>query len=281
MKFGDSHAAPSSAASGSLISRLIAAIGGSAEYAVALALLSVCVIVGAAVWLYRPVETAATPPAVEAPAQGPAAASSSAEQAALKEMKQRMQGDFAQAEKRRRQEQRAAEEEQARVAAKLRRETELARNAAEREKRARGESERPRAAPPAVAVVERPAPARAPELAEEPRIASRQTVALIKPAAPPVAVTLVPASLDWASCALPEYPPQAKRMREQGAVVILFEVDAQGGVTGSRISESSNSESLDRGALRGLGKCRFKPATRNGVAEAASTQVRYVWRLSN
>lgn len=283
MRYGDKAADAGTAASGSWFSRLLAAVGGSAEYAVALALVSVCVIVGAAFWLMGPQEVAAPlkqtaiapAPAVVA---DPARATKSDEQAAVKEWQKRLSGDLAQTEARRKQQ--LAQDEQRRREAQAQREraAETARARTDREKiqtRAAVEGLKASTAKPQTPPASS-APA-APAIAPVPR--ENTVVALARRPSPAAPVVLTPASLDQSSCKQPAYPSKSKRMGEEGTVVLQFDVDAQGGVTGSRIAESSTFETLDRTALESLSKCRFKPATRNGVAESATTQVDYVWRL--
>ena len=99
-------------------------------------------------------------------------------------------------------------------------------------------------------------------------------------AAEPVAVARTSAEIDPSTqCRKPNYPPAAKRLQEQGTVVLKFRIGADGGVLAGSIETSSGHERLDQAALDGLSLCRFKPGTVNGVAEESSALIKYVWRL--
>ncbi len=84
---------------------------------------------------------------------------------------------------------------------------------------------------------------------------------------------------DASGCGTPEYPARAARNGESGTVTLALLVGTDGSVTGSRVQKSSGSRDLDRAAVAGLSLCKFKPATKNGVAEEAWAQIAYVWTL--
>lgn len=285
MKYGDKAATARSEVAGSWLSRLLATVGGSAEYAVAAALLSVCVIVGVAFWLMKPrdtqdsaapvQQTAIAPSPTAAP--GAAGAAKSDEQAAIKEWQKRLTGSAAQAEARRKQQLAQDEQRRREALAERERAAQVARTQAEREKTRKRAAENLKAAStPAKPASASPAPAVA---AAAPAPRENTVVATARRSAPSAPMILTPASLDQSSCKQPAYPSKSKRLGEEGTVVLQFDVDAQGAVTGSRVAESSSFEVLDRTALESLSKCRFRPATRNGVAEVSTTQIDYVWRL--
>jgi TonB family protein len=91
---------------------------------------------------------------------------------------------------------------------------------------------------------------------------------------------LIPARLVSDSCQPPEYPAAAERQQQEGQVVLGFQVDTQGRVLDQRIDKSSGYGTLDNAAARALGRCRFTPTMRNGVAETAWTQVRFTWKIT-
>jgi periplasmic protein TonB len=82
-----------------------------------------------------------------------------------------------------------------------------------------------------------------------------------------------------ASCARPDYPARAARNGESGTVVLALLVGTDGRVASSRVQSSSGSRELDKAAVAALSMCRFKPATRGGVAEQAWAHIAYVWTL--
>ena len=84
---------------------------------------------------------------------------------------------------------------------------------------------------------------------------------------------------DAKACALPDYPARAAREGISGTTMLALLVGTDGRVSSSRIERSSGSRDLDRAAVNALSLCRFKPATSNGVPEAAWAQLAYVWTL--
>lgn len=103
-----------------------------------------------------------------------------------------------------------------------------------------------------------------------------------RPAAPaaPREIIRVPANIDPAAqCGKPPYPAAARRLQEEGAVVLRFRVGVDGKVITGNVESSSGHERLDRAALDALSLCRFRPGTVDGVPEESWATVRYVWRL--
>lgn len=80
-------------------------------------------------------------------------------------------------------------------------------------------------------------------------------------------------------CARPDYPASAARAGEQGTVALSLLIGVDGRVSEARVQRSSGSKALDRAAVAALSLCKFKPATRDGVAEPAWGQIAYVWSL--
>ncbi|UMR30551.1 energy transducer TonB [Massilia sp. MB5] len=89
----------------------------------------------------------------------------------------------------------------------------------------------------------------------------------------------VAAVVDASACAKPEYPPKALRNGDTGTVMLAFLIGVDGKVKEARIEKSSGSRELDRAAQAGLGLCRFKPGTVDGVAQESWTRMQYVWNL--
>lgn len=70
---------------------------------------------------------------------------------------------------------------------------------------------------------------------------------------------------------LPVYPIEARKLRQQGTVVLSVLVNAQGMVETLAVKESSGHVLLDQAAIRGVKRWRFKPATVAGIP--VSTQI--------
>ncbi|MET0855992.1 MAG: TonB family protein [Telluria sp.] len=103
------------------------------------------------------------------------------------------------------------------------------------------------------------------------------------PAAPPAAANPNPvrvaAVADFNTCAKPEWPKASLRNEETGTVTLSFLIGADGRVADSKILKSSGFRDLDKAAVNGIGKCRFKPGLVDGKPEQAWMQMQYVWTL--
>ena len=90
------------------------------------------------------------------------------------------------------------------------------------------------------------------------------------PSLPPQSVML-PGELS-VSCperSPPDYPMFAKRMNEQGKVVLRVELGEDGRVVNATVKTSSGHQRLDNAALSAVKMWRCKPVIRNGVAVSA------------
>jgi len=102
------------------------------------------------------------------------------------------------------------------------------------------------------------------------------------PAAPPgPAKTGVrtAAVVDFGTCAKPEWPKSSLRNEETGTVTLSFLIAADGRVADSKVVKSSGFRDLDKAAVAGITKCRFKPGTVDGVPQEGWQQMQYVWTL--
>lgn len=79
----------------------------------------------------------------------------------------------------------------------------------------------------------------------------------------------------------PEYPASAVRNREEGTVMLVVDVGADGRPTDVRVEERSRSSDLDRAAVEAVRGWRFEPAMRKGKAEASSVRVPVDFRLDD
>jgi len=102
------------------------------------------------------------------------------------------------------------------------------------------------------------------------------------PAAPPgPAKTGVrtAAVVDFSTCAKPEWPKSSLRNEETGTVTLSFLISTDGHVGDAKVVKSSGFRDLDKAAVSGISKCRFKPATVDGVPQEGWQQMQYVWTL--
>jgi len=88
-------------------------------------------------------------------------------------------------------------------------------------------------------------------------------------------------SADLKSCAKPEWPKEALRKEQVGAVTLAFLIGLDGKVLESRVEKSSGHVQLDLAAQDGLAKCRFTPPESVGRTEPSWTRMQYVWTLEN
>lgn len=93
------------------------------------------------------------------------------------------------------------------------------------------------------------------------------------------AITIGPPQPISVSCAIPTYPPEAKRLGETGAVAIALYISKAGKVLKTRIAHSSGFSSLDTAAENALAQCDFMPGTKAGKPVESWTTLRYVWQL--
>ena len=88
----------------------------------------------------------------------------------------------------------------------------------------------------------------------------------------------VAAVFDLESCK-PEYPKASLRNEETGIVTVQFLIGADGRVAKAEVLKSSGFRDLDKAAVNGLSRCKFKPGMVDGKPEAAWTSVQYEWKL--
>jgi TonB family protein len=66
---------------------------------------------------------------------------------------------------------------------------------------------------------------------------------------------------------------------ETGTVHLSFLIGVNGIVKDAKVLESSGAPLLDQAALEGVRKCRFSPATEDGIAIETWQKMQYVWTL--
>jgi protein TonB len=138
--------------------------------------------------------------------------------------------------------------------------------------------------PPVEVNVQQPAPVNQ-VMANATNVAPK-TTELSRPAppAPPAQAAnpnpvRVAAVADFNTCAKPEWPKASLRNEETGTVTLSFLIGTDGRVADSKIVKSSGFRDLDKAAVVGITKCRFKPGSVDGKPEQAWMQMQYVWTL--
>jgi protein TonB len=78
----------------------------------------------------------------------------------------------------------------------------------------------------------------------------------------------------------PEYPPAARRERQEGVVLLAVDVGTNGRPTAVAVQRSSGFPLLDAAALAGVRRWRFEPARAAGVPVASRVEVPIRFSLS-
>lgn len=151
--------------------------------------------------------------------------------------------------------------------------------------------------PPKEAPRPQPEKRRPPEPQPSPRLAAQApVVSAAEPVAPPPppapAVVEAPPPRPAGPVALagelsvscpertpPRYPPQSRRLGEEGKVVLRVELDAQGGVSVAQIATASGFARLDEAALAAVKAWRCTPALRDGRPVRAVALQPFVFML--
>jgi periplasmic protein TonB len=68
---------------------------------------------------------------------------------------------------------------------------------------------------------------------------------------------------------IPRYPPQSRRLREQGVVVLRVEIDEQGTACSIEIETSSGHARLDEAAREAVARAAFRPYMEGGTPRRA------------
>jgi len=77
------------------------------------------------------------------------------------------------------------------------------------------------------------------------------------------------ASVEYLREPIPRYPPQSRKLREQGLVVLRVLIDERGTACDVAIENSSGHERLDRAAREAIARAEFRPYIEDGVARRA------------
>lgn len=77
----------------------------------------------------------------------------------------------------------------------------------------------------------------------------------------------------------PAYPSSARAKKQQGTIILTASISSTGKIQSLRRSKSSGYAVLDQAAERTVRRWRFAPATKNGVAVAATLRIPIAFRL--
>jgi len=103
-----------------------------------------------------------------------------------------------------------------------------------------------------------------------------------KPAAAPApapSVITVPKPLPKYLNNKPPYPELARRRGQEGKVIVLAHIDAEGKITDVDVAQSSGHFLLDEGAKNAIRRWRFTPSRKDGVPIPSSVLVPVDFRL--
>ncbi len=79
----------------------------------------------------------------------------------------------------------------------------------------------------------------------------------------------------------PKYPAEALRRKQEGTVLVLVHVNAEGRVTDLNLTKSSGHDLLDDAALRAVRGWRFQPAKAGGFAVESKVEVPVDFRIQD
>jgi periplasmic protein TonB len=137
----------------------------------------------------------------------------------------------------------------------------------------------PRWEPPRVSVVSPAVVTQAPQMplidipaAQTP--AERAITIAVQPP-PPASATAerstpkLVSAVEYVRQPIPRYPPQSRRLREQGVVVLRVEIDEQGTACSIEIETSSGHARLDEAAREAVARAAFRPYMEGGTPRRA------------
>ena len=77
------------------------------------------------------------------------------------------------------------------------------------------------------------------------------------------------------------YPPESRRLQEEGICVVRIEVDPDGHIRATQLLSSSGFERLNAACLAGFAGGRLIPAEVDGKPVSAWVQIPVIWRLTD
>lgn len=100
------------------------------------------------------------------------------------------------------------------------------------------------------------------------------------PSRPSTAPRLI-STVEYVREPAPRYPPQSRRLREQGLVVLRVLIDEKGQACDIEIESSSGHERLDRAAKEAVARAVFRPYVENGSPRRASVLIPIEFSLNS
>lgn len=140
--------------------------------------------------------------------------------------------------------------------------------------------------PPEVRTVAQPIVANAPQLPLLETERSSDRVITPPPQLPPLtrsderAAPRLVSAVEYLREPAPHYPPQSRRLREQGVVVLRVVIDERGRACNIEIESSSGYARLDRAAREAVASAEFRPYLENGAARRAQVLIPIEFSLS-
>lgn len=137
-------------------------------------------------------------------------------------------------------------------------------------------------ATPPQPVAAAPSSAPAPEAAAAPPTEGAATgQAPVTASPPPAQPKTITSGVEYITMPAPKYPPQSRRMGEEGKVVLRVLINERGRADRIDIHQSSGSPRLDQAAREAVQMARFKPYIENGSAIAVFAIIPIAFKLEN
>ena len=125
------------------------------------------------------------------------------------------------------------------------------------------------------------APAEAPSPVVAPPPAPPAPIEVAAPPAPPAPVTAPIYNADYLDNPSPQYPPQSRRLGEQGRVLLRVLVSARGTADEVQVRKTSGFGRLDDAARDAVRRWKFVPAMRGAEAVQAWVLIPISFRLES
>ncbi len=139
----------------------------------------------------------------------------------------------------------------------------------------------PMQAPEPPPVENRPPPLEHPNPKPAPAVPHPPVAPAVRPRGPqlPLGTPGITAHAQYRSNPKPDYPAEAKRLRQEGVVMVNVSVNAEGRVTDASLAHSSGFPLLDQAALQAVHHWTFEPARAMGIPVASKPAVPIRFKL--
>jgi periplasmic protein TonB len=136
--------------------------------------------------------------------------------------------------------------------------------------------------PPQPKFVAMELPAMEPPVVQIAQEAPTQAITMVVAEAPPVtdATPRVVSDVAYLKAPSPRYPPESRRLGEEGMVVLRVVIDESGRANRIEIQRSSGHSRLDDAARAAVQNAVFRPYVENGIARAvlATIPIEFTWK---